>query len=217
MKHSRVTVVGNEPITGTSSVSFPFRKLWTSEHEGHRIRVVKGLLLSRLFVDDVCLDRRVTLLSTSRKLPLLAARIPARGPRVLMLEIFFSSPFGGRMTIKVNGRSIGSQPDALTEADMHYLLDHFFMASVDNMIRPHARYYELYLKRGLGVDSVEKAAPRFSKRDIRDLQIWSNLSWMHEIAFEQDKELAAFRDKGRNWSESEKNWLLDKQLDPSLC
>jgi alpha-amylase/alpha-mannosidase (GH57 family) len=103
--------------------------------------------------------------------------------------------------------------DSLSEIDMHYLLDHFFMASVDNMIRPHSRYYELYLKRGLGVDAVDKAAPRFTPRDIRDLQIWSNLTWMHEIAFEQDNELKAFREKGRNWSESEKSWLLDKQLD----
>ena len=103
--------------------------------------------------------------------------------------------------------------DSLSETDMHYLLGHFFMASVDNMIRPHSRYYELYLKRGLGVDAVDKAAPRFSTRDIRDLQIWSNLTWMHEIAFEQDNELKAFREKGRNWSEDEKNWLLDKQLD----
>ena len=40
--------------------------------------------------------------------------------------------------------------DGLSEADAHYLLDHFFMAYVDGMIRPHQRYYELYLKRGLG-------------------------------------------------------------------
>jgi len=101
--------------------------------------------------------------------------------------------------------------DGLSEADLHEMLDGFFMADVDCMIRPHARYYELYLRRGFGIDAVEQAAPRFTPRDIRDLQVWSNLTWMHELAFEQDAELREFRDKGRGWSEAEKNWLLDKQ------
>lgn len=101
--------------------------------------------------------------------------------------------------------------DGMSAIDGHYLLDNFFMASVENMIRPYPRYYELYQKRGFGVDSAEKALPRFSERDIRDLQIWSNLTWMHELAFEYDTELRAFRQKGRFWTEQEKNWLLDKQ------
>ena len=102
--------------------------------------------------------------------------------------------------------------DGLTEADTQYLLDQFFMASVDNMIRPYPRYHELYLKRGLGADPVEKAAPRFSERDLRDLQVWNNLTWMHPLAFEKDPELRELRDKGRYWTEKEKNRLLEKQM-----
>ncbi len=102
--------------------------------------------------------------------------------------------------------------DGLAEADMYDLLDSFFMASVESMIRPYARYHELYLKRGFGVDPVQKAAPRFSTRDIRDLQVWSNLTWIHELVFEQDPDLREFREKGRNWTEAEKAWLIDKQL-----
>lgn len=101
--------------------------------------------------------------------------------------------------------------DGLSSIDGQYLLDNFFMATVENMIRPFPRYYELYQKRGFGVDSAEKALPRFSERDIRDLQIWSNLTWIHELAFEADSELRAFRQKGRHWTEQEKHWLLDKQ------
>jgi len=101
--------------------------------------------------------------------------------------------------------------DGLTEDDLHELLDSFFMASVENMIRPWPRYYELYLRRGFGIDPVEQAAGRFSPRDIRDLQVWSNLTWMHELAFENDPELQEFREKGQNWTEQEKQWLLDKQ------
>src|SRR5262249_52972006 len=88
---------------------------------------------------------------------------------------------------------------------------HFFMAHADAMIRPHPRYHELYLRRALGVDSAEQALPRFRDYDLRDLQVWSNLSWMHPLLFEKDPELAEFKAKGRRYSEDEKQWLLDKQ------
>jgi alpha-amylase/alpha-mannosidase (GH57 family) len=101
--------------------------------------------------------------------------------------------------------------DGLDHDDAIYLLDHFFMAHADAMIRPHPRYHELYLRRGLGVDSAEQALPRFREYDLRDLQVWSNLSWMHPLLFEKDAELAEFKAKGRRYSEDEKRWLLDKQ------
>ena len=64
-----------------------------------------------------------------------------------------------------------------------------------------------------GVDSAEQALPRFRERDLRDLQVWSNLTWMHPLLFEKDPELAEFKAKGRRYTEDEKNWLLDKQRD----
>jgi alpha-amylase/alpha-mannosidase (GH57 family) len=103
--------------------------------------------------------------------------------------------------------------DGLSEIDARYILDQFFMASVDNMIRPHPRYHELYLKRGFGRDSAEKALPRFSERDLRDLQVWNNLTWMHPLAFEKDSELRELRNKGRFWTEGEKDRLLEKQIE----
>ena len=101
--------------------------------------------------------------------------------------------------------------DGLNESETQEILDQFFMANVDGMIRPHSRYHELYLRRGFGIDPVEDAVSRFSSRDLRDLQIWSNLTWIHELAFENDPELREFREKGRHWTEDEKNWLLKKQ------
>jgi alpha-amylase/alpha-mannosidase (GH57 family) len=103
--------------------------------------------------------------------------------------------------------------DGLSSDDMFYLLDNFFMVHPDHNIRPFARYNELYEKRGLGIDSAAAAARRFSKRDILDLQCWSNLVWIHPLAFEEDPELAAFRTKGHNWSEKEKQWFLAKQME----
>lgn len=103
--------------------------------------------------------------------------------------------------------------DGLPEQDMHYLLDNFFMVHPDHMIRPYPRYLELYQKRGLSVDSAARAAKRFNKRDIIDLQCWSNLTWMHPLVFEHDRDLAEFRTQGRHWTEAEKEWLLKKQLE----
>ena len=103
--------------------------------------------------------------------------------------------------------------DGLSRRDALYLLDHFFMANADSMIRPSQRYHELFLKRRVGTDSAEAVLSRFSPRDFRDLQVWSNLAWMHPILFEIDSELREFRIKGQSYSESDKAWLLDKQLE----
>jgi alpha-amylase/alpha-mannosidase (GH57 family) len=102
--------------------------------------------------------------------------------------------------------------DGLAEEDMIYLLDNFFMVHPDHMIRPYPRYLELYQRRGINVDPPLRAAKRFRKQDILDLQVWSNLTWIHPLAFERDAELAAFLAQGRNWTEKEKLWLLEKQM-----
>ncbi|HVX13027.1 MAG TPA: glycoside hydrolase family 57 protein [Pirellulales bacterium] len=103
--------------------------------------------------------------------------------------------------------------DSLSEQDLCYLLDNFFMVHPDQMIRPYPRYLELYQKRGLSVDPATRAAKRFTKRDLIDLQCWSNLTWIHPLAFDVDRDLAEFRAQGRNWTEQQKAWLLDKQMD----
>ena len=103
--------------------------------------------------------------------------------------------------------------DGLSEENSYYLMDNFFMVHPDQMIRPFPRYHELYRKRGLGVDSADKARKRFNKKDIIDLQCWSNLVWIHPLAFELDADLAEFRNKGRGWTEKEKLWLLEKQME----
>jgi alpha-amylase/alpha-mannosidase (GH57 family) len=102
--------------------------------------------------------------------------------------------------------------DGLSQDDLHFLLDNFFMVHPDHNIRPYRRYFELYQKRGLSIDSAARAAKRFNQRDLIDLVCWSNLAWMHPLAFERDAELAEFRKKGWHWTENEKQWLLTKQM-----
>ena len=103
--------------------------------------------------------------------------------------------------------------DGLSQTDALYLLDHFFMANCDSMIRPSPRYHELFLRRRVGTDSAESALSRFTPREFRDLQVWSNLAWMHPILFEVDSDLRDFRLKGHSYTEADKAWLLDKQAE----
>ncbi len=101
--------------------------------------------------------------------------------------------------------------DSLSVEETDYLLDNFFMANEQSMIRPYPRYCELQQKRGVGRDSAEQARSRFSTQELLDLQVWHNLTWFHELLFEQDAELREFRKKASSWTEAEKSWLLDKQ------
>jgi alpha-amylase/alpha-mannosidase (GH57 family) len=102
---------------------------------------------------------------------------------------------------------------SLSEADALYLLDHFFMANLEHMLRPLSRYYELYLRRGPGRSTAREALRRFRENDLRDLQVLFNLAWIHPLAFERDPELRKLRDKGRFYTEDEKNWLLDQHIE----
>jgi alpha-amylase/alpha-mannosidase (GH57 family) len=103
--------------------------------------------------------------------------------------------------------------DGLNEADALFLLDHFFMANAEHMIRPFARYHDLYMRRSPGRGTSRDALRRFGPRDLRDLQVWFNLAWIHPIALERDADLRSLRDKGRNFTESDKTLVLDKHLE----
>src|SRR3984957_951855 len=98
--------------------------------------------------------------------------------------------------LQVSGIPAGS----LTEADSLYILDNFFMANPQHMIRPHARYHELYLRRALGKNTAREALRRFKEHDLRDLQVWFNLAWVHPLAVERDPDLRQLLAKGRLFS-----------------
>jgi alpha-amylase/alpha-mannosidase (GH57 family) len=101
----------------------------------------------------------------------------------------------------------------LSEDDCLFLLDHFFMANADHMIRPFPRYAELHQRRAFGRSSARDALRRFQTRDLRDLQVWFNLTWVHPLAIERDDSLRALRDKGRNFTEEDREELLAKHLE----
>ncbi len=101
----------------------------------------------------------------------------------------------------------------LCEEDAIYLLDHFFMANTEQMIKPMARYFELFHRRAGGQNTAKQALRRFNERDFRDLQVLFNLAWIHPIAFERDTTLQELKRKGKYYSEGDKQTVLAKHLE----
>jgi alpha-amylase/alpha-mannosidase (GH57 family) len=100
----------------------------------------------------------------------------------------------------------------LTDADKLFILQRFFDANWDHIIRVHPRYSELLDKRaGTDEAAITKAIDTFSEQDFRDLQVWFNLAWVDPdyLAVEPLKSLV---EKERNFSEEDKVILFDEIL-----
>ncbi len=100
--------------------------------------------------------------------------------------------------------------DALTPVERVRLLQTFFMAHSERIIKPHARYHELYRRLGWQDEpgDLHRAADRFSTQDLLDLQTWFFLAWIDPYHRQRDPRLQALVDKGGYYSEQEKMQLL---------
>lgn len=103
--------------------------------------------------------------------------------------------------------------DSLSEADALFLLDHYFMANHDHLIKPHARYGELLHKRNPGRATARDVLRRFNEKDFRDLQVWFNLAWIHRLAIDRHAGLRELINKGRTFTEADKEHVLKTHLD----
>ncbi len=103
----------------------------------------------------------------------------------------------------------------LTEHDKFTLLENFFKIHWDHLIKPFPRYWELLNKRGLTFyrDEVRRNLRYFTTQEFLDLQTWFNLAWCGYTADRLYPELAALKKKGRNFTEQEKNRVLDIHLE----
>ncbi len=101
--------------------------------------------------------------------------------------------------------------EELTEKQACYVLDNFFQAQYDNMIRIHPRYHELAHLRRLGRRSARSALADFDPAALRDLQVWFNLAWFHPLCFEEFEALRVLREKGKEFTESDKAQMLSIQ------
>ena len=118
----------------------------------------------------------------------------------------------GRVTDRYREVTL-TPPADLSPLDRVFVLQHFFMAHWDSMIKPAARYWSLLLKRGVTVDPAQWAAVtrRFSTQDLLDLQVWFNLAWFGHAARARHPEIEELRTKGERFTEEDKRVVLDLQ------
>jgi alpha-amylase/alpha-mannosidase (GH57 family) len=93
------------------------------------------------------------------------------------------------------------------------VLENFFMAHYEHMIKPYPRYNELYKKYYQEVNHLAlfEQVRQFSDQELTDLQVWFNLTWVGILSRERPKIKALF-EKGRNFNEVDKEVLLQEHL-----
>ena len=108
-----------------------------------------------------------------------------------------------------------SKKDAaeLSETERIFILHNFFLANYPTMIEPYPRYNFLLNKRGLNSNLAElkRRHSDFSVAEIRDLQVWFNLTWMDPYWRQTDPLIKELFARGKNFTEEEKKQLLEKQ------
>lgn len=112
---------------------------------------------------------------------------------------------GAKDTYWVLGEKPASQ---ITREEKRFILERFFDANHDNLIRPFPRYWELMKKRD-AAGSIDRAIDLFTEQDFRDLQVWFQLAWCDPDLRAQEP-LASLVAKGRNFSEEDKKVLFDE-------
>ncbi len=108
------------------------------------------------------------------------------------------------------------RPAAELEEDEKFaILENFFKINWDNLVKPFPRYWELLNKRGLTFyrEDVRRGLRYFSTQEFLDLQVWFNLAWCGYAAERLYPELAELKGKGRNFTEAEKQRVLDIHLE----
>lgn len=104
--------------------------------------------------------------------------------------------------------------DDLTGDDRVFIIENFFLANWETMIKPFPRYYELLSKRGFtfSKNDLYRIVKYFSESEFRDLQVLFNLVWIDPILRKKDPFLSSLIEKGRGFSEEDKGLLIEKQF-----
>ena len=94
------------------------------------------------------------------------------------------------------------------------LLQHYFDIQWDKVIGRYQFYQQLLERQGKVTEpeEVEKALEKFAIQDYLDLQVWFNLVRIDPEIRHNNAFLTGLINKGRNFSESEKEELMRQQL-----
>lgn len=96
--------------------------------------------------------------------------------------------------------------EELTEQEQEFILQYFFQANDDRLIARYPRYLELH-------QSARRARRYLSPRDLRDLQVLSQLAWFDEEFLTNDAEVRGLVEKGRGYTREDQDLMGRKQLE----
>jgi alpha-amylase/alpha-mannosidase (GH57 family) len=108
--------------------------------------------------------------------------------------------------------TVSRKPAAnLDNEDRRHLLENFFKINWETLVRPVPRYAELLGKRGPNytLAKLDSIVRTFTEADFRDLQTLYNLQWTGFSAERRFPVLKQLKQKGRDFTEQEKNTVLD--------
>ncbi len=105
-----------------------------------------------------------------------------------------------------------ADPELLSPFDKREMLDTFFSAHPPTMIDPYPRYRELHRKAGQSDGKADHLPALFSSTELRDLQVWSNLTWVDPL-FREEEPIRSLFAKERHFTEEEKRRFLEWQLE----
>ncbi len=99
----------------------------------------------------------------------------------------------------------------LTSADREALLASAFQINFDHLLFRYPRFRELWEKKQkAGAESAPKV---FSRQDVLDLQVLSQIAWFDEIFLTNDPETAALVRKERGYTEADKAIVRNKEIE----
>ncbi len=100
----------------------------------------------------------------------------------------------------------------LSNEEKLYIIKNSFYGYYPTTIKPYKKYRELYIKKVENELSDTVLLEKFTKEDLIDLIVLSNLAWFSEYLKEKDEFVKYLIKKGRAFSEYEKYSLLEKEL-----
>ena len=101
--------------------------------------------------------------------------------------------------------------EELSDGEAQFILRYFFQANIDRLIYRYPRYAQLYELWRAADQKPERARRVFQERDLRDLQVLSQLAWFDEEFLTHDADVRALAEKQRDYTREDQQLIGVKE------